>query len=93
MTLPTLKIVVAWSDRRNLCSTIRNAVEELAGAHEVRPLGDDAFLVHTDLTAAELRDRLRALATDSEGILVAEFEVWSGEGQSLDAKWLLARGH
>ena len=26
-------------------------------------------------------------------VIVAEFEVWSGHGPTLDSSWLLARGH
>lgn len=91
--LSTLKVVVAWSERRNLCTLIGDALESIAGAGDVRKLSDEAYVVHTALTTAELRDRLREILGDSEGVLVAEFEVWSGHGKALDAKWLLARGH
>lgn len=91
--LPTLKVVVAWSDRRNLCTLVCDALEALAGAAEVRKLNDEAYLVHTAQTTAELRDQLKRLLAESESIFVAEFEVWSGQGDALDARWLLARGH
>lgn len=91
--LPTLKAVVAWSARRNLCTLVGDELDAIAGAGEVRRLGDDAYVVHTALTTADLRDRLREALGTSEGVFVAEFEVWSGHGEALDAKWLLARGH
>jgi hypothetical protein len=93
MTPATLKLVVAWSDRRNLCSTIRHAAEALVGAEEVRGLGEDAFVVHTALTTADLRDELRGTLSSGEAIFVTEFEVWSAHGKNVDSKWLLARGH
>jgi hypothetical protein len=43
--LPGLRVVVAWSDRRNLCTMIGDALEALAGADEVRKLSDDAYVV------------------------------------------------
>lgn len=91
--LATLKVVVAWSGRRNLCTLIGGALESLAGADEVRKLSDEAYVVHTALTTAELRDHLRDVIREGDGVLVAEFEVWSGHGEALDARWLLARGH
>lgn len=99
--LPTLKVVVAWSERRpdgrasarNLCTMIGDALNAIAGADEVRMLSDEAYVAHTALTTAELRDRLREVLGESEGVLVAEFEVWSGHGEALDSRWLLARGH
>lgn len=91
--LPGLRVVVARSERRHLCTLIGDALEAIAGAGEVRKLNDDAYVVHTALTTAELRDRLREMLADGEGVFVAEFEVWSGHGDALDARWLLARGH
>jgi len=99
--LPGLRVVVAWSDRRpdgrasarNLCTMISDALGSIAGADEVHRLSDDASVVHTTLTAAELRDRLRERLSAGEGVFVADFEVWSGHGEALDAHWLLARGH
>lgn len=90
---PTLKLIVAWSGQRNLCSLVRDSLSEVAPASEQRTLGDDAVVVCTTLTAAAVRDRLRPLLHPGEGLLVAEFEVWSGYGKALDAAWLLARGH
>jgi hypothetical protein len=91
--LPGLRVVVAWSERRNLCSIIVDTLEALAGPSEVRKLSDEAYVVHTALTAAGLRDRLRESLIPGEGVFVADFEVWSGHGDALDARWLLARGH
>jgi hypothetical protein len=90
---PTLKVIVAWSDSRHLCTTVRDAVVELAGEQEVRAFGEDALVVYTPLTAADLRDRLCQRVAENEGLFVAEFETWSGHGTSVDARWLLARGH
>jgi hypothetical protein len=49
--------------------------------------------VRTETPAAELRDQLRPLLAEDEGLLVAEFETWSGYVAALDRAWLLARGH
>jgi hypothetical protein len=91
--LPGLRCVIAWSDRRNLCSIIGDGLREIAPEAELRQLGDDAFLVHTALQLEELRDRLRAPLSADEGLLVIDFERWSGYGEALNARWLLARGH
>lgn len=91
--LPGLRIVVTWSDRRNLCTLVAEALEALAGADEVRELGDDAFVVHTALTPAELRDTLHDRLEAGENVFVAGFEVWSAFGSGVDARWLLRRGH
>jgi hypothetical protein len=85
--------VIAWSERRNLCSIIGDQLRAIVPEAEIRRTGDDAHIVHTALTADELRDRLRAHVTEDEGLVVIDFEVWSGYGKALDAKWLLARGH
>ena len=60
---------------------------------ELRRLGDDGHIVHTTLTADALRDKLRTHLAEDEGLLVIDFEAWSGYGKALDANWLLARGH
>jgi hypothetical protein len=92
-TTPTLKLVVAWSPRRNLCSIVGDHLSSLVPTDNLRAIGDDAHVVYTALTTDALRDGLRKALDVHEGLLVTEFEVWSGYGQSLDAKWLLARGH
>ncbi|HVP04359.1 MAG TPA: hypothetical protein VMT90_01660 [Dehalococcoidia bacterium] len=91
--LPGLRVVVGWSERRNLCALIGDALEAIAGAGEVRKLGDDAYVIHTPLSTAALRDWLRELLDEGENVFVAEFEIWSSHGAGVDAKWLLARGH
>jgi hypothetical protein len=91
--LPGLRCVIAWSERRNLCSIIVDQLRAIVAETEIRRTGDDAHIVHTALTADELRDRLRAHVSEDEGLVVIDFEVWSGYGKALDAKWLLARGH
>jgi hypothetical protein len=93
MSDPTLKLVVAWSDSRNLCSLVRDALCEIAPEDEIRALGDDATVVHTAEPASAIRDRLRERLVAGDYVFVAEFEKWSGHGQALDARWLLARGH
>ena len=93
MSDPTLKLVVAWSDRRNLCSIVRDALLEFVPQDEMRALGDDASVVHTDQPASAIRDRLRELLSTGDNVIVAEFEVWSGHGSTPDSHWLLARGH
>ena len=47
MSDPTLKLVVAWSDSRNLCSLVRDALLEIVSQEEIRTLGDDASIVRT----------------------------------------------
>ncbi len=93
MSDATLKLVVAWSDRRNLCSLVRDALLETVQEDELRALGDDTTVVHSAETAAVIRDRLRERLADGEHVLVAEFETWSGHGPALDTRWMLARGH
>ena len=93
MNDPTLKLVVAWSDRRNLCSLVRDALREIVPEDEMRTLGDDASVVHTAEPASAIRDRLRERLSGGDHVFVAEFETWSGHGPALDSHWLLARGH
>jgi hypothetical protein len=90
---PTLKCVIAWSDRRNLCSLVGDTLRALAGEADVRAVGDDAYLVYTSAAPETIRDRLRPLLTENEGLLVLGFETWSGAGAPVDAEWLLRRGH
>jgi hypothetical protein len=93
MTDPTLKLVVAWSDRRNLCSLVRDAIGEFLPEGEQLPLGEDATVIYTAETPAEIRDRLRKRLMDCDHLLVTEFEVWSSQGDGADARWLLRRQH
>jgi hypothetical protein len=91
--LPGLRCVIAWSDRRSLCSIVGNELRSIVSDAELRGIGDDAYLVHTVLSADELRNLLRQTLADEEGLLVIDFERWSGHGAALNARWLLARGH
>lgn len=93
MSDPTLKLVVAWSNRRNLCSMVVDALRGMVPEGELRHAGDDAVIVHTVETAEAIRDRLASALSEDEALLVVEFEKWSGHGKAVDAKWLLARGH
>jgi hypothetical protein len=91
--LPGVRCVIAWSDRRNLCSIVGDELRSMVPEAELRGIGDDAYLVHTALSADELRNRLRRTLDVDEGLLVIDFERWSGYGEALDGRWLLARGH
>jgi hypothetical protein len=93
MSDPSLKLVVAWSDSRNLCSIVRDALSEVAPGAEMLPLGDDATVVHTLEEPSVIRDGLRERLAEGDHVFVVEFEKWSGHGAALDARWLLARGH
>jgi hypothetical protein len=93
MTQPTLKLVVAWSDRRNLCSTLFDALSRVVDVADIRRVGDDAIIAFSAEDAETLRAYLTPLITPDEGLLITEFEKWSGYGKALDAEWLLARGH
>jgi hypothetical protein len=88
----TLKLVVAWSARRNLCDTVADAVRRLT-SNDLRQLGDDAIVVWTSESASDLRDLLCADLNEDEGLLVVDFEQWSGYGKALDQTWLLSHGH
>jgi len=90
---PALKCVIAWSDRRNLCSLVAKALESKIGAEDVRQLGDESLAVYGAAQSAELRDWAAEVLEDGESVLVVEFERWSGHGPGVDAGWLLKRGH
>jgi hypothetical protein len=92
-SLAGLRCVIAWSDRRNLCSIVGDELRSIVSEAELRRIGDDAHLVHTAFSADELRNRLRRTLAEDEGLLVIDFEQWSGHGGALDVRWLLARGH
>lgn len=91
--LPGLRCVIAWSGSRNLCSIIGDQLRAIVPETEFRRIGDDAHIMHTSLAPDELRDRLRVQLSEDEGLLVIDFERWSGYGKALDASWMLARGH
>ncbi|MEX0682001.1 MAG: hypothetical protein WD472_00900 [Dehalococcoidia bacterium] len=88
-----MKIVIAWSDRRNLCSLVRDALREMVAESEMRALGDDATVIHANETTEAIRDRLRERLDAGDHLFVVEFETWSGYGSAVDTSWLLARGH
>jgi len=90
---PTLKCVIAWSDRRNLCSIVEDAMRARIPPDSVLRLNDDALIVDASNEPAEIRDWVRSALEDSESVLVFEFERWSGYGTGLDSRWLMRRGH
>jgi hypothetical protein len=89
----SLKCVVAWSERRNLCSRVFDAVGARVADGQVRRLGNDSFAVFTDAGAAAIRDWVAEAIESDEAVLVLEFEKWSGSGGGVPREWLLARGH
>lgn len=90
---PSLKCVITWSDRRNLCSLAADLLEEHLGTQEVRPLGDDTLLLYGAIEPDEVRDVISAVLSPDESMLVFEFEKWSGRGPGVNADWLMRRGH
>ena len=90
---PTLKCVIAWSERRNLCSIVEDALQAQIAVGDVLPLSEDALLVHAANEPSEIRDWVRAALEDGESVLVVEFERWSGYGPGVDSRWLMSRGH
>jgi hypothetical protein len=89
----SLKCVIAWSERRNLCSLVLDAVAARIGEEQLRRLGDDSFAVYTPATTAHLRDWAAEVVDADESVVVLEFERWSGSGAAVPREWLLARGH
>ena len=90
---PSLKCVIAWSERRNLCSLVADAIETRVGADEVRRLGDDALAVFGAYDPSEIRNWLSGLLAEDESALVLEFDHWSSYGPGVDTAWLMRRGH
>lgn len=90
---PTLKCVIAWSDKRNLCTIVEDALLGRIAGGEVLRLGEDAHLVQTANEPAEIRDWVRGALEVGESVLVIEFERWSGSGPGIDSRWLMSRGH
>lgn len=88
----TLKLVVV-DLRASSLATVERELVGIAGENEVRDVGGNAFVVHTALGTAALRDRLQPLLSASASALVAEFETWSGYGAEIDSVWLMRRGH
>ena len=90
---PSLKCVIAWSERRNLCSLVADAIETKVGPEKVRRLGDDALAVFGTYEPSEVRDWLSGLLAEDESALVIEFARWSSYGPGPDTAWLMQRGH
>lgn len=84
----SLKLVVigdaTWGER---------LLRMIARDDELHRVGDGAWVVHTVMDPAAIRDRLAAGAGDGATVFVVEFERWSAFGNSIDAAWLLRRGH
>lgn len=89
----TLKLVAIAPGDSGVKQGAQRVLVEIAGESEVRAVGDRAFVVHTSLTTAELRDRLQPVLADADSAIVAEFETWSGYGPEVDSVWLMRRGH
>ena len=90
---PTLKCVIAWSDRRNLCSLVEETLKQRLGETEVRKLGEDSLVCYGLAAPDEVRDLVAGVLDAAESVLVVEFEKWSGRGPGMDAEWLMRRGH
>jgi len=83
----SLKCVVLASpdDRAEVLQTLIDRI----GGDGVRPFGASTVLVHADEEPSTVRDWL----SGAGGMLVVEFEIWSGRGAEVPKEWLLARGH
>ena len=90
---PSLKCVIAWSERRNLCSLVADAIETRVGADDVRRFADDALAVFGAYEPSEIRDWLSGLLAEDESALVLVVERWSSLGPGVDSAWLMLRGH
>jgi len=90
---PGLRCVIAWSDRRNLCSLVAGALETRMGAPDMIQLGDDSLLVYGVAAADEIRSWVAGMLEPEESVMVFEFEKWSGHGPGVGAEWLMRRGH
>lgn len=89
----SLKLVVACSVDRPLTEHIEAALRAHCHRSDVRHLGGEGFLVHTDACTAEIRDWLTASLAEGESVFVVEFERWSARGPAADRTWLRNRGH
>lgn len=89
----SLKCVIAWSERRNLCDLIEEALRDGARPQDIVRVGDDSYLVYSDEEPWQTRDSVRSSLQEGESVLVIEFEKWSGYGPGVAGDWLLARGH
>jgi hypothetical protein len=92
---PSLKCVIAWSDKRSLCTLVSDKLEAEIGASDIRRLGDDAFAIYGTAAPEAIRDCVAGIldADAGESVVVFEFEKWSGSGPGVDAEWLMRRGH
>src|SRR5438309_7260690 len=90
---PTLKCVIAWSERRNLCALVADAIETRVGADDVRRLADDALAVFGAYEPSEIRDWLGGLLAEDESALGLEPEPWSTLGRRVDSARLTRRRH
>jgi hypothetical protein len=90
---PTLKCVIAWSDKRNLCSIVAEILEASLGVAQILRLGDESFAANGNLSPDQIRDLVAVVLDDDESVIVVEFEKWSARGASVDAAWLMRRGH
>jgi hypothetical protein len=84
----SLKLVVVTDATAG--ETLLRAISGDDGLHRVGPI---AWVVHTVMDPAAIRDRLAAGAGDGATVFVAEFERWSAFGEDIDTAWLLRRGH
>lgn len=92
MSDPTLKCVVVSSPRRNLCALVADALRRRVPDGELIAVGEDACVVNTDASTADVRGWLGEVLDEGERALVIEFEKWSGYGP-VDSAWLMRRGH
>jgi hypothetical protein len=90
---PSLKLLTIDPASPDTLAAVRRILVERLGENEVRKLFSHGLIVNTALEPSALRDlAARALGADQEA-LVIEFERWSARGTSIDATWLLRRGH
>jgi len=89
----TLKCVIAWSDKRNLCSLVAQALEARIGREDICRLGDESLAIYSAAAPDEVRDWAAEVLESGESVFVVEFERWSGYGAGVDAAWLSKRGH
>ena len=89
----TLKCVIIWPQPSSLTAPVQDELERRIDADNLRTAGPGAYLVHTAVEPAEIRDWLKAVLATGGSALVFEFEKWSGCGSAVDGDWLRARGH
>ena len=90
---PSLKLLTIDPSSPDSLAAVRRILVERLGESEVRKLFSHGLIVNTKLEPSALRDlAARALGADQEALIV-EFDRWSARGSSIDAIWLLHRGH